>query len=180
VQAMHWAIVASLISVATVSPAALAQYPGGHGTPPGSIKPRDRPTADASASSGAPVLVQLDQLENELKITSEQRAAWNAYADRILQLADEMTRSRFAARTSPPTEANAMQQMDKLAATERNRLAAIEEIAAAGKAFYATLTTEQQAIADRKLVLPLRPLAAGVALPGTGAANSGGAGQTNR
>jgi plasmid replication initiation protein len=58
-----------------------------------------------------------------------------------------------------------VQQLDQLTDRERNRLTAIEDIAGAGKALYATLTTEQRAIADRKLVLPVRPLAAGVVLP---------------
>jgi plasmid replication initiation protein len=58
--------------------------------------------------------------------------------------------------------------LDQLRDRERNRLTAIEDIADAGKALYATLTTEQRAIADRKLVLPIRPVATGVVLPGTG------------
>jgi hypothetical protein len=167
-----------LTAVAMIASAAFAQYPGGRGGwPPagggqaaqGPSKTRDRPATDALASTGAPVLVQLDQLESELKLTPQQRAAWNAYADKVLHLADDMTRSRFVARTSPqPTEATAAQQLDQLADTERNRLTAVEEIAEAGKALYAMLTSEQKTIADRKLVLPIRPLAIGVVLPGIG------------
>lgn len=178
---MRAAIALLLIGVAMPSPPTLAQSPGGHGhSPLGSSTSRDRPAADASSSAGAPVLVQLDQLENDLKLTPEQRAAWNAYEDKVLRLADDMTRSRFAARTSLPTDANAVQQLDKLIDTEQNRLTAIEEIAEAGKALYATLTSEQKAIADRKLALPIRPLATGVALPGVGAASDRGAGAANR
>jgi hypothetical protein len=177
---MPSALAGVVIAGAVALPVALAQYPGGIGRPPlGSSTSRDRP-ANAPQSAGAPVLVQLDQLENDLKLTPEQRAAWNAYEDKILRLADDMTRSRFAARTSPPTDANAVQQLDKLIDTEQNRLTAIEEIAEAGKALYATLTSEQKAIADRKLALPIRPLATGVALPGVGAASDRGAGAANR
>jgi hypothetical protein len=153
--------------VAMGSPKASAQFPGGHGhTPSGSSGTSGRTATEPLPSVGAPVLVQLDQLENELKPSAEQRAAWNAYADKILRLADDMTRSQFAARVAPrPTDATAVQQLDQLTDRERNRLTAIEDIVGAGKALYATLTTEQRAIADRKLVLPVRPLGAGVMLP---------------
>jgi hypothetical protein len=153
--------------VAMGSPEASAQYPGGHAhTPPGSSGTSGRAATDPLPSSGAPVLVQLDKLENELKLSPEQRAAWNAYADKILRLADDMTRSQFAARVAArPTDATAVQQLDQLTDRERNRLTAIEDIAGAGKALYATLTGDQRAIADRKLVLPIRPLATGVVLP---------------
>jgi len=80
-----------------------------------------------------------------------------------------MTRSRLVARMAPrPTDASAIQQLEQLAESERKRLTAIDEIADAGKAFYATLTAEQKLIADRKLVLPIRPLATGVVLPRAG------------
>lgn len=171
------ALTVSLFSVAAVSMTAFAQYPGGHpggvqAAPP--IKLHDRPAADPASSTGAPVLVQLDQLESDLKLTPEQRPAWDAYADKVLRLADDMTRSQFVARTSPqPTQATAAQQLDQLANSERNRLTAVEEIAEAGKALYAILTSEQRTIADHRLVLPLRPLATGIALPARRTAGSG-------
>ena len=167
---VHWVFAIMLGAMAMASSAAFAQYPGGHShTPPGSSRTGDRAATDPLASIGAPVLVQLDRLESELKPSAEQRAAWNAYADKILQLADDMTRSQFAARTAPrPTDLTAMQQFDQLTDSERNRFTAIEAIAELGKALYATLTPEQKAIADQKLVLPIRPLATGVALPGIG------------
>jgi len=167
---MPSAIAALLIAAATTSTATLAQIPGRQAhTVPGSSSTRDRTAADALAGNGAPVLVQLDQLETELKLSPEQRPTWNAYADKILSLADDMTRSRLVARMAPrPTDASAIQQLEQLAESERKRLTAIDEIADAGKAFYATLTAEHKLIADRKLVLPIRPLATGVVLPRAG------------
>ncbi len=169
-RAMPSAIATLLIAAAMSSTPIFAQYPGGHAhAGPGANGTRDRAATDELANSGAPVLVQLDQLENELKLSPEQRQAWNAYADKILGLADDMTRSRFVARTSPrPTDTTAIEQLDQLAASERKRLGTIDEIAAAGKALYETLTAEQKQIADRKLVLPIRPLATGIVLPATG------------
>jgi LTXXQ motif family protein len=173
------ALTVLLVAVAMISPTAFAQFPGGHGGGPGTGgtrggqaaqgpgKTRDSPAADTQSASGAPVLVQLDKLEDDLKLTPQQRAAWNAYADKVLHLADDMTRSRFAARTSTRlTEATAVQQLDQLAGSARNRLTAVEEIVEAGKALYATLTSEQKTIADRKLVLPMLPLATGASPPG--------------
>jgi LTXXQ motif family protein len=169
-RAMPSAIATLLIAAVMSSTPVFAQYPGGHAQAgPGANGTRGRAATEDSGNNGAPVLVQLDQLENELKLSPEQREAWNAYADKILGLADDMTRSRFVARTSPrPTDATAIEQLDQVAASERKRLGTIDEIAAAGKALYATLTADQKRIADRKLVLPIRPLATGVVLPGTG------------
>jgi len=175
---MHWAFAIALSAVTVIPPQVFSQVPGGHGhAPTGSSRTSDKAATDALSSSSAPVLVQLDQLENELKPSVEQRAAWNAYADKILRLADDMTRSRFAARVAPrPTDATAAQQLDQLVDSERNRLTAIEDIADAGKALYATLTAEQKVIADHKLVLPIRPLANGVVLPGLGDSVNRGSG----
>ena len=173
------ALMVLLAAVAMIS-SAFAQYPGGHGGLPGARggmgggqaaqgpgKTRDQSAADTLLASGAPVLVQLDKLEDDLKLTPQQRAAWNAYADKVLHLADDMTRSQFAARTSTRlTEATAVQQLDQLAGSARNRLTAVEEIVEAGKALYATLTSEQKTIADRKLALPMLPLATGAPPPG--------------
>jgi len=170
-----------LAAVAMIAPPAFAQYPGGRGLPAagsrggmgggqaaqGPGKTRDRPAADTLSASNASVMVQLDQLEDDLKLTPQQRAVWNAYADKVLRVADDMTRSRFAARTSTQlTEGTAVQQLDQLAGSARNRLTAVEEIVEAGKALYATLTSEQKTIADHKLALPMLWLTTGASQPG--------------
>ena len=176
------AVTVLLAAVAMIAPSAFAQHPGGPGGWPGAGsrggmgggqaaqgpgKTRDRPAADTLSASGAPVLVQLDHLEDDLKLTPQQRAVWNAYADKVLRLADDMTRSRFAARTSTQlTEGTAVQQLEQLAGSARNRLTAVEEIVEAGKAFYAMLTSEQKTIAERKLVLPTLLLATGASTSG--------------
>ena len=177
------ALTVLLVAIAVILPAAYAQFPGGHGGWPGTGgtrggmgggqaaqgpgKTRAQSAADTLSASGAPVLVQLDKLEDDLKLTTQQRAAWNAYADKVLRLADDMTRNRFAARTSTQlTGASAVQQLDQLAGSARNRLAAVEEIVDAGKALYATLTSEQKPIADRKLVVPMLSLTTGASPPG--------------
>jgi len=136
----------------------------------GTDKTRDRtPPEDV----GAPVQVQLDRLEDDLKLTPQQRPAWNSYADKVLKFADDMTRARFEARTaSVPADISAAQQLDRLTDKARNRSTAIEDIAESGKTLYALLSSEQRAIADHGLVLPLLSLANGLPPPGT--ASTGG------
>jgi hypothetical protein len=167
-----------LLTAATmIPPPASAQFPGGHGggarggmgkghAAQEPSKTRDQPAADTPPNTGAPVLVQLDQLEDDLKLSPQQRAAWNDYADKVLHLADEMTRSRFAARASVPVEGTTVvQQLDQLAGSARSRLTAVDDIVEAGKRLYAILTPAQKAIADRKLVRAMPPVATGILLP---------------
>jgi hypothetical protein len=168
------AVLGALVAIA-MSTAAWAQYPGGQGGQggtrggPGGGRDGPRPDANRSApaaeaplNSGALVQTQLDQIEDELKLAPEQRAAWGAYADKVQKLADEIARIRFEARTSTPAPSSAPQQLDRVAADMRGRAALVDEIAALGRTLYAALTPEQKAIADRRLALPLSLLATGV------------------
>ena len=168
------AVAVLLIGTALSSPGVLAQYPaagGMHGGMGGGQgmrgTTRDRtPPEDV----GAPVQVQLDHLEDDLKLNPEQRKLWNTYADKVLSFADDMTRARFEARTSSvQADATAAQQLDRLADKARNRSTAVEDIAASGKALYAVLSSDQRVIADRRLVVPVLSLAVGLPLPGAGA-----------
>ena len=171
------AAVLVLLAVALVSSSAYAQFPAGAGQggtrgagggkAPRTSQNREQPAMDVSA----PVQIQLDRLEDDLALMPEQRDAWNAYADKILSFADDMTRAQFVARTgSVPKDASAAQQLDQLADKARNRMTAVEDIAQSGKALYAVLSPDQRKIADRRLVLPMLSLANGLPAPGTGAA----------
>jgi hypothetical protein len=165
------AVLGVLVSIA-MSTAAWAQYPGGQsGTRGGAGGGRDGPRPDtmraapaveAPLNAGALVQTQLDQIEDELKLTPAQRGAWNAYADKVQKLADEVARIRFEARTATPASTSAPQQLDRVATDMRSRVAFVDEIVALGHAFYATLTPEQKVVADRRLALPLALLATGV------------------
>jgi hypothetical protein len=120
--------------------------------------------------AGAPITVQLDRVEDDLKLEEPQRAAWNAYADKVQKLADTVSRSRFDARTARTASVPATQQLEQLAASERTRIAALDEIAELGRSLYALLTPEQKAIADRRLAVPVLSLVTGVTPPGSDAA----------
>ncbi len=122
---------------------------------------------DAPLSPGAIVQVQLDQLEDDLKLAPAQIGAWRAYTDKVQKLADDTTRIRFEARTAAPVPSSAVLQLDEIAAQMRSRKAAVDEIVDLGKALYATLTPEQKSIADRRLSPVVSLLTTGVASAGT-------------
>ena len=184
-------VVVLLMAIA-VSTAAWAQYPGGGGGGGGSPggpggsrggmgggpRPdamRGPPPAEAPLSAGALVQTQLDQLEDDLKLTPAQRGAWTAYADKVQKLADATARSRFDARTSAPGPSSALPQLDQIAGGMRSRTTAVEEIVDLARALYAALTPEQKAIADPRLALPVSLLVTGMAPAGMmdGAARGG-------
>lgn len=151
---------------------ALAQYPGGgarggmgaeRGAPSRSM---ERGSAPASLAAGT-TSAQLDLIEDDLKLTDAQRPLWLVYADRVQKLADQLARVQFDARTKA-AEGTAAEQLDRLVADERYRSAAVEDIAAQGKALYASLSPEQRTIADKRLAAVLAPLATGAPNPSRG------------
>lgn len=176
------ALLASLLIATTV----WAQAPGGQGGGrggmpggPGGQRPqgaRGASIADVPLSPGALVQRQLDQLEDDLQPTAAQSGAWAAFADRVQKLADDVERSRFEARTATPGQANAPQQLEQIAAGARRRMALVDAIVELGAAFYATLSVEQKAIADRRMWLPLSLLATGIAPAGMNNGTSRGEG----
>ena len=103
------------------------------------------------------VQMRLGQLEDDLNLRPEQRALWNTYRERVLRLLDD-TRRTARTITASNLDATAPKRLDALGDLARNRLTAVEDIVDAGKAFYASLTPAQQAIADRRLALPLATL----------------------
>jgi hypothetical protein len=155
-----------VLALSATCTAAWAQYPGGGaGGARGGMRPdttRSVP-AEAPLSPGALVQMQLDQLEDDLKLGPAQRGAWNAYADRVQKLADSAARSRFEARTAMADATSAPAQLDQIAGAAHSRMAAIDEIVELGRALYAMLAPEQKAIADPRLALPLSLLVTGIA-----------------
>ena len=122
-----------LLAAIAMAATAWAQYPGGAGGTggPGARAARAaawaagaevhrrtqarRAPVDAPLSPGAVVQVQLDQLEDDLKLAPAQIGAWRAYTDKVQKLADDTTRIRFEARTSAPGQSSALQQLDEIA-----------------------------------------------------------------
>ena len=106
----------------------------------------------------------LEELRIDLKLTAEQQPRWEAYRQKVEALKADIARQRSRA---PSTEKlDAVKQLDRLVDAERNRLAAMEEIAAAGSALYGALTAEQKEVADLRLAKLPRAFAADAASPG--------------
>jgi len=165
--------------------AAVAQTPGGSdprrgGPSAGGTRPPTAPApAERVAAPNLEELVQmrLSQLEEDLILRPEQRVLWNAYRERVLRLLED-TRREARTLTASSVDATAPKRLDALGDAARNRLAAVEDIVDAGKAFYASLTPAQQAIADRRLALPLATLTGsdtGAAVPRRAPAGGAGA-----
>jgi hypothetical protein len=171
--------VAAAMIVALAGAVALdtwAQYPGGSGNPGGGDRrggmggsgrgksdtaKSDQAGAGSEITLAGVVQLRLAELEEDLKLTPVQRPLWTAYHGQVMKLLTDVSR---AGTGTPRGEANAPQQFDRLADVARNRLAAIEDIADAGKALYAKLAPEQQALADRRLALAVLPLSGGESL----------------
>jgi D-serine deaminase-like pyridoxal phosphate-dependent protein len=110
--------------------------------------------------------VQLDQLEDDLRLSPAQLGHWRSYADKVQKLADDTARSRLDARAATSAPADAVQQLEQIAASTRDRAGSIDAIVEAGRVFYATLTPDQKVIADRRLWQAVSLLATGVTPPG--------------
>jgi hypothetical protein len=143
---------------------AASQAGGSHLPPPRNTQ--DPSAVDGPVSLGGQVQVNLDRLGEDLRINAGQQKLWDAYATRVIRLADDVSRARFAARESQVEKMTAPQLFDRATEIAQNRLTAIEEIVEAGRALYARLSTEQQRIADRRLAAVAMSLASGMPPPG--------------
>jgi protein CpxP len=89
---------------------------------------------------------RLDQLHKELKLTPEQEADWKTFSEKL----DEAKKERKEAR--PDGEAlrklSAPERLEKMIEFGKARQAAMEEVLAATKTFYAKLTPEQKKTFD--------------------------------
>jgi hypothetical protein len=93
--------------------------------------------------------VNLEELRTDLKLTPEQQPRWDSYREKVEALAGDIGRSRK--RPDPEEKLDAVQQLKRLVDTQRNRLAAMEDIADAGSALYNSLTAQQKQLADQRL-----------------------------
>ena len=105
--------------------------PGGNGTP------------------GAFVENRLSGLKSELKITSAQESAWNAYAGEWKKQADAMAKLHETMRES--TASTVPERLELRNQMWKAREARTEALTTKTQELYAALTPEQKSIADRRL-----------------------------
>ena len=107
-----------------------------------------------------PVLeVTLHELEEDLKLAPEQQPLFDAYAEALRGLGNDVARERERQRAAKAASGSLAERIEHNVDTLRNRLTAVEDIAQAAKALYARLSPEQQRVADPRLAtLMLLPL----------------------
>jgi len=133
----------------------------------------------APVAAADQVQMQLSELEEDLRLSSAQRPLWRVFADRVQKLAGDVTRDRDKLRFPKGTAA---EQFDFVSDKARDRLTAVEDISDAGKQLYASLSSTQKEIADRRMVRLAIPLVTNVqSAPAPGrASGSDGDGSTGR
>ena len=103
-------------------------------------------TAAAPGDPAAHMEARLAFLKTELKITSDQEAAWQAYATQAKQQAESMKalRARLPAAAQSTPEV-----LDQRAEFAKQRAEHMKALSAATKDLYTVLTPEQKALADQ-------------------------------
>ncbi len=154
---------AAALMALDAAPAA-AQFGGGMRGGRGEFN-RPRPKADAQRPSvqedpRSQTEFRLEMLHEDLRLSPDQEASWKPYADKVSALAADMAREH--ARLKQTLELKSLQRIDEAVDVARDRLTALEDIAAAARALYSRLTPEQQSLADARLATTL-PAAAGFA-----------------
>ena len=107
-----------------------------------------------------PVLeVTLHELQEDLKLAPEQQPLFEAYAEALRGLGNDVVRERQRQNAAKAESMSLLQRIDRNVDSLRNRLTAVEDIAQAAKALYAKLNPDQQRTADPRLAtLMLLPL----------------------
>ena len=100
------------------------------------------------------------ELQEDLKLVPEQQPLFDAYAETVRGLANDVVRERQRQSAAKAASVSLLERIDRNVDALRNRLTAVEDIAQAAKALYARLNPEQQRAADPRLAtLMLLPLA---------------------
>ena len=104
------------------------------------------------SNPAAAVEGRLAALKVELKITSDQDTAWQAFTAKARQQADTMIAHRAQMLSqAPATTQSAPERLAQRTEFAKQRIAGMETMAAAVKDLYTALTPEQKALADQHL-----------------------------
>lgn len=155
--------------VALPAGSSLAQF-GGPGGPGGVFGGRRGGDRDDFGRKGPPprpvqqeesyelIEYRLMLLEEDLQLRAPQREAWQAFAERVRAYAGDLARDR--ARTMQPSAGAAgggVQHIEQAVDAARNRLTALEDVAAVAKSLYAVLSTEQKMLVDSRVATIVAP-----------------------
>ena len=164
--------IAFVIGIAAASTAleSIAQFGGGapgggmrgnRGRPDSQSREQRLPVQDNSPEQ---VEDRLGMLEEDLHLSPGQRAAWQAYSDKVVALATDVGRDRTRGALGA-SSMSSLRQIDPAVDMARNRLTALEDIAAAAKTLYGSLTPQQQSVADPRLANIVSAIASPAAVP---------------
>ena len=129
---------------------------------PAMLRAADDSNATAAAEPGAPQAQEqrkhdpaawaekrLSRLKSDLRITPEQESQWSAFSNTVMQQMEQFKSARETRKSMP---VKAPERIDRQVEAMKQRLASFEVIAQAAKTLYASLTPEQQEIADKRLL----------------------------
>jgi hypothetical protein len=92
---------------------------------------------------------RLAKLKSQLRITPEQEAQWSAFSDSVMQQIAQMKAAHEARQGRPAT---APERIDRQVERMKQGVARFEAMGQAAKQLYATLSPDQQQVADEKLL----------------------------
>lgn len=136
----------AVLVTATLSGEASAQMGGKRGrrgSQDGSPKASQREGVDLYYATA-------EELRADLKLSADQAPLWDTYTRKIEALKADIARQRARSRAAAQPS-DAPHELDRLTDAQRDRLAALEDIADAGRALYRTLDAAQKIIADARL-----------------------------
>ena len=151
---------ALILAIAAADASAQMGSRRGRGGPDRAAKAQEKPRESVDQ-----LALILAELQEDLKLTADQQAAWDAYARNVEALASDAARER--GRTKEVMQMKVLQRLDHAVDVARDRLTAVEDIAAAAKKLYSGLTPEQQSMADPRLATAI------AAAADSGSANAG-------
>ncbi len=145
--------IARMLATALCLYGALAHAQQGPGPGPGGHEgAREGMPAHASGRAqglqSAMLAQQMEMLQTELHLRSEQQALWQAYQDKVAALLADLARPPSVS-SQPGT---ALRQLGMKVDQQRNRLTALEDVESAARKLYASLDEAQKEVADRMLV----------------------------
>jgi hypothetical protein len=115
--------------------------------PAGDAGPGTRHAARMCEDQDARLAGMLAYAETKLKITEQQRGAWNAFAD-AAKASQKPMQDLCASRKDQPRDASMPQRLERMEAMMSARLQQIQQVRPALNTLYAQLTPEQQKTAD--------------------------------
>lgn len=119
-------------------------------------------------------------MEMDLRLTPQQKEAWQSFADKVRVYASDLSRER--ARPGLPvsegTAIGGLRHIDLITDGARIRVKELEDIRGAASVLYTTLAPDQQKIADARIVTLITP--SNALTGGDGSSNFSGLGSTTR